>query len=344
MMSDTNRIVALLMIVALLLNACAFAEPTASVEGLQTTRDWYDLADCSALRGKRIRIAVQSLKNPYWTGVMAALEEVLQSYGADCRIAPCNDSAAVQLEQIEAFILGGCDILMVHPSDAFALEEICARARDKGIKVMCWDDPMENTDVNWILNNRELGLEIGRMAGAFINDHYSEQAPAGVIVIGHPQTRALLERAGGIVDGLEETAAGKYEIAASLSALTSTDALNAVEIALSVHPNARVVVGTGAGPMLGADAAMNIACDGAIPDDMGAFSADVTGLQLEHLEDPSYPARGMVGYEGSDMDTARCCASLFARLLCGEIDAQNIFRPLLPLTGDVPEEIKDGMK
>ena len=339
-----KRWIALPLIIALLLNICALAESTASVEGIQESREWYDAVDCSILEGKKVRISVQSLKNAYWIGVMAALEDVMESYGADCKIVSCNDSAAVQQEQIEAFISEGCDIIMVHPSDASALEEACAKARGKGIAVMCWDDPMENTDVNWILNNRDLGLEIGRMAGSFINEHYSEQNRAGVIVIGYPQTRVLSERADGIIEGLEEVSAGRYEILERLSALTSSDALNAVETALGVSPSARVVVGIGAGPMLGADEAMNTACGGRIPDDMGVFTADVTWLQLEHLEDSAYPARGIVGYEGSDMDTARCCASMMARLLCGDIDAQNVFRPILPITGEISEKIRDGMK
>ena len=336
--------IAQMLIIALLLNICTLAESMASIEGTQPTREWYDAVDCSILTGKKICITVQSMKNAYWIGVMAALKDVLKSYGADCRIVSCNDNAAVQLEQIEGFILGGCDIIMVHPSDASALEEICARARGEGIQVMCWDDPMENTDVNWILNNHDLGLEIGRMAGSFINRHYSEQTKADVIVIGYPQTKVLLERANGIVEGLVETAAGKFEIVDSLSALTFPDALKAVETAIGIYPNAKVVVGIGAGPMLGADEAMSIAYSGRILDDMGVFTADVTSLQLEHLEDPSYPARGVVGYEGSDMDTARCCASMMARLLCDEIGARNVYRPILPITGDFSENIRDGMK
>ena len=339
-----KRGIALTLIIALLLSACALAESTTSVDGAQEAREWYDAADCSILDGKRIGITVQSLKNAYWIGVMAALEDVLQSCGADFRIVSCNDNAAIQQEQIEAFISEKCDVIMIHPSDASALEEICARVRGEGIQVMCWDDPMENTDVNWILNNRDLGLEIGRMAGSFINEHYGEQAKAGVIVIGYPQTKVLLERENGILEGLEKTAAGKYEIADRLSALTPSEALNTVETAIGVHPDAKVVVGIGAGPMLGADEAMNIACGGRIPDDMGVFTADVTLLQLEHLEDPAYPARGIIGYEGSDMDTARCCASIFARLLSGDIDTQNIFRPILPITEDISAKIRDGMK
>ena len=339
-----RRAIALSLMIAVLLSGCALAESVAPVDGVRAEREWYDAADCSALEGKKVCVTVQSLKNAYWIGVMAALEEVLESCGADCKIVSCNDSAAVQQEQMEAFILGGCDIILVHPSDASAIEEICARARGEGIKVMCWDDPMENTDVNWILNNRDLGLEIGRMAGSFIENHYSEQNKADVIVIGYPQTKVLAERADGIVEGLEETAAGKYEIVDRLSALTSSEALKAVETAIGIHPNAKVAVGIGAGPMLGADEAMSIACNGAIPDDMGVFTADVTSLQLEHLEDPAYPARGIIGYEGSDMDTARCCAAVMARLLRGDIDARNVVRPLLPITGEISEKIRDGMK
>ena len=182
------------------------------------------------------------------------------------------------------------------------------------------------------------------MAGSFIASHYSQERRAGVILIGHPQTTVLAERALGIAEGLEEAAAGRYEIVDRLSALTFSDALDAVEAAIGVHPGAKIAVGTGAGPMLGACEALSAAYGGVIPEDAGVFSADVTRQQLELLEDPASPARGVVGYEGSDMDTARCCAALFARLLRGEIEARNVFRPLLPITGDAAGALRAEMK
>jgi ABC-type sugar transport system substrate-binding protein len=63
--------------------------------------------------------------------------------------------------QIDNFISQGCDLIMIHPSDASTVEDLCAQARAQGIKVMCWDDPMENTDANWIINNHALGVSIG---------------------------------------------------------------------------------------------------------------------------------------------------------------------------------------
>ena len=40
---------------------------------------------------------------------------------------------------------------MVHPSDPNAIEDYLKKAREAGIKVMCWDDKMTNTDLNWVL-------------------------------------------------------------------------------------------------------------------------------------------------------------------------------------------------
>ena len=339
-----KKAIALLLLLVFSLGLCAAAEMTSSVEGIQADREWYDMADCSVLSGKKIGISIQSLKNAYWIGTMGALGEALEGYGADATIVSCSDNAAIQMEQLEAFIANGCDLIMVHPSDASVVEEVCAKAREKGIKVMCWDDPMENTDVNWILNNTDLGLEIGRMAGAFIDEHFTDQDKAGVIVIGYPQTKVLLEREQGIMAGLDEIAGGKYEVVANLSALIPSEALDTVETAMGVHPDAKVVVGIGAGPMLGADEAISTIYNGEIPEDVGVFTADVTRQQLEHIAEDIYPARGIIGYEGSDMDTAQCCAALFARLLTDEVESHNIYRPIVPITDEIAKDIMDGMK
>lgn len=339
-----NRIIALVFTLVLLLNCAALAETTGEAKGFQATSEWYDTADCSVLQGKKIGITIQSLTNTYWIGVMGALQEVLEGYGAECTIISCNDSSTLQVYQIERFIADGCDLIMIHPSDASNVEEICARAREQGIKVMCWDDPMENTDVNWILNNHDLGYEIGTMAGAFIAEHYSAENKAQVIVIGYPQTAVLLTRENAIIEGLEAQAAGKYEVVARVSALDPYAALIASETMIGIYPNAKVVVGIGAGPMIGADEALSTAVGGVIPDDMGVFTADVTLLQLEHLKDDAYPARGMIGYEGSDTDTARSCAAMFARLLSEGFEEKNVYRAFFPITSENADSIMSEMK
>lgn len=338
-----KKLLALILAAIMMLSCVAFATTT-ETEGVQADAEFYAKADLSVLNGKKLGVTIQSLQNAYWAGVMTALEEVLEANGAQYTIVACDDSSATQIGQIENFISSECDLIMVHPSDAAAVEDVCAQAREKGIKVMCWDDPMENTDANWILDNHNLGIAIGELAAEFINKYYTEENKAEVIVIGYPQTKILLEREEGIKEGLEANAAGKYEIVASQAGIIASDAQTAVETTLQAHPNAKVVAGIGAGAMIGADEALNIYTEGNIPEDMGVFTTDVTKQQLEQLEDPTYPAKGIIGFEGSDEDTATACASMYALILADNVGAQNVFRGFTPITAETVAQIIAGMK
>ena len=317
---------------------------TGATEGVQASPEFYAAADMSVLEGKKIGVTIQSLQNAYWAGVMTALQEVLEANGAKVTIVACNDSSATQIGQIENFISAECDLIMVHPSDAAAVENTCKEARERGVKVMCWDDPMTNTDSNWILNNHDLGVEIGKLCGAFINEHYSADNTAKVTVIGYPQTTILLEREEGILEGLEATSAGNYEIVANQAAIDAVQAQTAMETILTKHPETKVVTGIGSGAMIGADEAMNISTAGKIPEDMGVFTTDVTKQQLDQLSDPTYPAKGIIGFEGSDTDTATACAAMMAMTISETLGSQNVFRAVAPITSENVESIMAGMK
>jgi ABC-type sugar transport system substrate-binding protein len=317
---------------------------TAEAEGIQASPEFYSKADLSVLKGKKIGITIQSLQNAYWAGVMTALQEVLEENGANVTIVACDDSSATQIGQIENFVSSKCDLIMVHPSDAAAVEDTCKEARDAGIKVMCWDDPMKNTDGNWVLNNTDLGIAIGELCGDFINENYDESNKAQVTVIGYPQTTILLEREEGIMQGLENVASGKYEVVANQAAIDANAAQTAMETILQKNPDCKVVTGIGAGAMIGADEALQIHTGGDIPEDMGVFTTDVTKQQLEQLADKTYPAKGIIGFEGSDEDTAASCAAMFAFILSDQLEQQNVFRGFAPITADNVAEISAGMK
>lgn len=322
----------------------AAATSTGDTEGVQASPEFYAKADLASLSGKKIGVTIQSLQNSYWAGVMTALEEVVKKNGGNITIVACDDSSATQIGQIENFISSGCDLIMVHPSDAAAVEDACAEARTAGIKVMCWDDPMTNTDANWVLNNTDLGIAIGEAAGNFISEHYTEDNKAQIAMINYPQTTILLEREEGILQGLESTAAGLYEVVSSQAGLDANQAQTAMETILQRYPDCRIVTGIGAGAMIGTDEALQIATGGKIPEDMGVFTADVTKQQLEHLMDDTYPARVALGFEGSDEDTGTACASMFALILADNVGAQNVFRGLTPITAENAEAIMAGMK
>ena len=89
------------------LTAFATEANTGATEGIQADEEFYAKADLSVLEGKKIGITIQDLKNPYWAGVMSALETVLTDAGAEYTILGCNQNAIDQQGQIENFAANG---------------------------------------------------------------------------------------------------------------------------------------------------------------------------------------------------------------------------------------------
>lgn len=295
----------------------------------------------------KVGITIQSLSNAYWAGVMGKLEEQLKDKGWDYTLIDCEDNSATQVSQIENFITSGCDLIMVHPSDAKAVENICKEALDADIKVMCWDDPMENTTANWVLDNTELGKEIGKTAAEFINDKFTADDKAQVTVIGYPSTKVLKERADGIKEGLKENCKDNYEVIAEVDGLEAPEAQSNVESVLSAHPDANVFVGVGAGAMIGSnEALLQKYGKGKIPENVGVITTDVTEQQLNSLKAGNEAVRSIVGFEGSNEDTAKACMKMYERILSGEKfegDDHNVYRTIKPITTDNIDEILKGM-
>ncbi len=294
----------------------------------------------------KVGITIQSLSNAYWAGVMGKLEEQMDAKGWDYTIVDCEDNAGTQVGQVENFIIAGCDLIMVHPADAKSLEGICSEAMEADIKVMCWDDPMENTTANWVLNNTELGREIGKTAAEFINDNYTKDEKAQVTVIGYPSTKILLERADGIKEGLEENCEDNYEIIAEVDGLQAPEAQTNVETVMSAHPDANVFVGIGSGAMIGANEALLAEFGkGKIPENYGVITTDVTQQQLDSLKSGEEAVRAIVGFEGSNEDTAKACVEMFERILSGEDfgSERNVYRTIGPITPENVDEIQKGM-
>lgn len=297
----------------------------------------------------KVGITVQSLENDYWKSVMGKLAEIMDESGWEHTILDCKDNALTQISQIKDFMEADCDLIMVHPSDAASVEKVCNEAVMSGIKVMCWDNPMENTTVNWVLDNTELGMEIGKVAAEFINQHYTEEFPAKVVTIGYPSTTVLLERENGIVAGIEENCTeGIYEIITSIEGLNADEAFANCEMVLSANPDATVFVGVGAGAMLGANQALlqKYGGAGSVPEYVGVIGTDVTVGQLESLKAGDEAIRAIIGFEGSNYDTAKACFELFERILDGEeygMDTKNIKRPIQPVIIDSIDEILSGM-
>ncbi len=290
----------------------------------------------------KVGITIQSLENSYWAGVFGEVQKLMKDKGWDYTVLGCKDNSATQIQQIENFITNDVDLIMVHPSDPNALEDYLASAREAGIKVMCWDDKMKNTDVNWVLDNTKLGYAIGFAAAKFINQHYSKDNVAEVAVMNYPQTPILLEREQGILSALKDNAAGKYKVVAQQPAIDAATALSNMESILQAHPNVKIVCSIGAGGDIGANEAFMTKYNGKIPEDVGIFSADATEQQLEAIVNGE-ASRASVGFEGSNKKTAAACVDIYAKLLNGDKFAdKDQYRVLQVMNADnAPEYLAD---
>ena len=325
--------------VAAMLMGCTTESPASSSSG--------DEGGEGKSGGKKIGITIQNYENAYWAGVMSKLDKILKDEGYEATIVGCEENSGKQIEQIENFITAGCDLIMVHPNDADAVEEVCGRAMKEGIKVMCWDNPMENTTANWVLDNTELGKEIGKEAAKFINEHYTADNKAEVCVIGKPDTQVLLERQNGIEAGLKENCQDNYDIVKTIDGVVNNEVQTKAETVLQASPDCKVWVGVGAGAMIGSNTALLAKYGGAgkIPEDCGVITTDVTKEQLEGLKAGDQAIRTIVGFEGSDTDTAQACFEMFKRILDGEDFSadKNVYRPFLTIDSSNIDKILDGM-
>ena len=146
------------------------------------------------------------------------------------------------------------DVIIVQPVDPEAIEEVCGNALDEGITVVCWDEEMENSSFNWVIENYDLGVEIGTQAANWINEKFGDEG-CEVAVLGYPQTPILLERENGILDALEENAPNA-EVVAHQPAIDTTEGLDAMETILQAHPDVKVVCCIGGGGAAGGNEAL----------------------------------------------------------------------------------------
>lgn len=259
----------------------ASAEDDTTADAAADTAGESSAADDAATGGPvKIGVTIQSLNNQVWAATCANMQTNAEAAGNELTYMSCDDNSAKQIEQIENYISSGCDVIMVNPSDPNAIETVCKSAQDAGIKIMCWDNEMQNTDLNWLIDNEQLGYVIGEQAAQFINEKFDD-GKCEVAVLNYPQTQILLERENGIVAALEELAPNA-EIVAKQPALDANGGLTAMETILQANPNVKVVCAIGGGGAVGANEAFK--ANGEITDDIGVFAADATNEELAAIK------------------------------------------------------------
>ena len=191
-----KKTVGLLMAAAMVLSlaACNSGAPEPEeVSSTETTAEEESSTDAQSSTGLKIGLAVQTLSNQVWAQQAERIQQDAEADGNEVTVVDCKENANTQIDQLENFISSDVDAIIVNPVDAAAIEEVCKEAREAGILVMSWDEEMENSDINWLIDNYVLGEEIGTQAAEWINEKFDDGA-CEVVVLGYPQTPILKQR------------------------------------------------------------------------------------------------------------------------------------------------------
>jgi ribose transport system substrate-binding protein len=288
------------------------------------------LAGCGRGGSDQIKIGmtVQDLSNPTWSGYCQAIQKEAEANGAKMSYVACDSNVAKQIEQIENFIARGMDVIIVHPADPAGIELACKEARAAGVKVIAWDDDLENADMRWLINNYDLGYMVGTEAAAFIKEKHGGKAE--VAILNYPQLPILLQRGNGIRDSLTKLAPNAT-IVAETSAINPSEGITKMETIFQSNPNVKVVCCIGGGGSVGANEAAKAA--GKDASDFGVFAVDATQPELDAIKNGE-AVRMSVIVTGTDQDVSSTVYGFVAKLAAGEEVAPRVYRNLIPVTSE----------
>jgi ribose transport system substrate-binding protein len=280
----------------------------------------------SAAKGMKVGMTVQDLSNQVWSASCEALKKLVEADGGQFTYMDCKSNSSTQIGQIENFIANKVDILVIHAADKNSVEASLKTARSGGIKVFCWDDDLVNSDINWLLNNFDLGYMIGDQAALWINEKFGGSCE--VAILDYPQIQILLERGNGIVAALKEKAPNARIVAQS-SAINPIEGQAKTETFLQANPNIKVIAAIGGGGAVGANNAVK--ASGKLTPDFGIFAADATIEELQAIVNDE-ANRMSVLLTGGPNEIAKEIYSWLKKLYAGEPVEKQVYRKMFPIT------------
>lgn len=293
-------------------------EGTQKAEGMEETENG----------GIKVGMTVQSISNPIWAGICTETQKAVESNGGQLTYTSCDSNLNTQIQQIENFVSNKVDVIVCHPADPQGVENALKSARDAGIKVISWDDELENCDLAYVIKNYDLGRMIGEEAAKWINE--KNDGEAEVVILDWPQLPILLERGNGIVDAIKENAP-HAEIVAQQPAIDAAGGQSAMETIFQAHPNVKVVACIGGGGAVGANEAAKAAQK--ISDDFGIFAADATEQEMAAIKN-NEGNRVSIMITGGPETMGKEMASLIEQVYKGENKEKVFVREIFPVNKD----------
>jgi ribose transport system substrate-binding protein len=273
-----------------------------------------------------IGMTVKDLSNPTWGATCQTLDGLVKADGGIFTYVDCQGNPNNQIQQVENFIANSVDAIIIQVAEPNSLENVLAQARSNGIKVFCWDNDIENSDINWLISNYEAGRLIGIQAAAWINEKLN--GAAEYAVLNYDQEEILLERGNGIRDALKEFAPNAVKVA-DQPAINPREGITQTETILEAYPNLKVIACIGGGGAVGANNAVKAA--NKLTEDFGIFAADATEEEIVAIKN-NEAIRMSVLFSGSPRANGHIIYGWVQKLLQNEPTNRKVMREMIPVT------------
>jgi ABC-type sugar transport system substrate-binding protein len=230
----------------------------------------------------RVGATLQDLGNVYFIDIAKGLEEQAKKLDWKLTIADGRSDAQTQINSIENFITEGVDAIIIAPYDSAALVPYVARAKEKGIKVICVTQPVDGYDAWLGIAEKEYGLAGGTLAGQWIIDHFPKDQTVEVGIISYPEMETIIDRGEGLKEAILKMASNA-KIVNEQSAATPERGEVVTAAMLQANPNIKVIACINDSGALGALNAVQSA--GKATDDFCIVGLDATEEALARIKE-----------------------------------------------------------
>ncbi len=272
--------------------ACGSSAPKAEAPAAEAPAAEAPAPAAPEAKPVKIGIAMATTQSTFYAKMAKIIEDYCKEIGVDCTIADPNYDLAKQIEAVENFIASGCTAIVVVAFDPEGINDICQKAVDNGIYVVCYDGEIEAAQGALVVKQYDYGFATGSMAAEWINSNETlkNQEVIEVGIFDYPTIPAIIDRANGIIDALTQSCPN-VKIVEQQSASLTDEGVELGENFLQAHPNMQLICAINDNAALGAYQVWSSV--GHVGDDIGFFGADADPLALELIsQDTSY--RGTV--------------------------------------------------
>ncbi|MCR5301360.1 MAG: substrate-binding domain-containing protein [Lachnospiraceae bacterium] len=121
----------------------------------------------------QIGLSIDSLLIERWSRERDLFVSKAQELGAEVNVQNANGVVEEQIKQIQYFIDKGVDVIVVIAIDDIALKDTIAAAKKEGIKVIAYDRPIRNANVDLYLSvDNE---KVGELMAEYIRDYIGNE-------------------------------------------------------------------------------------------------------------------------------------------------------------------------